>query len=173
MNIFERDRAKGSGESESIKHLSCYCRTVGPELVQCLSLTAQTCALPPSDSLSVSDLIELCLPTHSSVLPSIDPQLCFSNHPLTESIGTLTESVGIYLSHPVPPLAFVEDLCAVAGQAMCDGKLSITDWTCKNSMSFFLFELIKFWTSVASSSSWPFLHVKLLYKLVLRMLRVG
>ena len=27
--------------------------------------------------------------------------------------------------------------------------------------------------SVASSSSWPFLHVKLLYKLVLRLLRVG
>ena len=28
-------------------------------------------------------------------------------------------------------------------------------------------------SSVASSSSWPFLHVKLLYKLVLRLLRVG
>ena len=28
MNIFERDQAKGSGESESIEHLSCYCRTM-------------------------------------------------------------------------------------------------------------------------------------------------
>ena len=27
MNIFERDQAEGSGDSESIEHLSCYCRT--------------------------------------------------------------------------------------------------------------------------------------------------
>ena len=26
MNNFEWDQAKGSGESESIEHLSCYCR---------------------------------------------------------------------------------------------------------------------------------------------------
>ena len=28
MNNFERDQAEGSGESESIGHLSCYCRTM-------------------------------------------------------------------------------------------------------------------------------------------------
>ena len=27
MNIFERDQAEGNGDSESIEHLSCYCRT--------------------------------------------------------------------------------------------------------------------------------------------------
>lgn len=112
---------------------------IGPDLVQRLSLTTQTRALLPSDSLPVSDLLELCLPTRSSVMPSIDPQLCFSNHPPTESVA-------IYLSRPVPPLTFVEGLRTVAGQAMRDGKLSIMDWTCKNSMSFFSFELIEFWT---------------------------
>jgi hypothetical protein len=45
-------------------------------------------------------------------------------------------------------VAFVKGLCTVAGQAMLDGKLSIVDWTCKNSTSFFSFELIQFWTKL-------------------------
>ena len=28
MNIFEWDQADGNGDSESIEHLSCYCRTM-------------------------------------------------------------------------------------------------------------------------------------------------
>jgi hypothetical protein len=114
---------------------------VRQDLTQRLSLTVETCALLPSESLPVTELLSLCLPTLSGVMPSMDPQLCFSNHPLTESIG-------IYLSRPVPPAAFVEGLRTVAGQAMLDGKLSIVDWTCKNSTSFFSFELIKFWTEL-------------------------
>ena len=27
MNNFERDQAEGNGDSESIEHLGCYCRT--------------------------------------------------------------------------------------------------------------------------------------------------
>ena len=31
---------------------------------------------------------------------------------------------------------------------MLEGKLSVMDWTCKNSTSFFSFELIEFWSSL-------------------------
>jgi hypothetical protein len=47
-----------------------------------------------------------------------------------------------------PSSGFVKGLRIVAGQAMLDGKLSIVDWTCKNSTSFFSFELIQFWTEL-------------------------
>jgi hypothetical protein len=112
---------------------------VGPELAQRLSLTPETRALLPSESLSVSELLELCLPTLSGSMPSMDPELCFSHHPPTDSVA-------IYLSRPVPPLTFINGLRTAAGQAMLKGKLSIVDWTCKNSTSFFSFELIEFWT---------------------------
>lgn len=112
---------------------------VGPELTQCLSLTPGMHALLPSESLPVSDLLELCFPTLSGVMPSMDPGMCFSSH-------TLTESIAFYLSRPVPPPTFVEGLHGVASQAMLNGKLSIVDWTCKNPTTFFSFELIKFWT---------------------------
>lgn len=117
---------------------------VGPDLAQRLSLTPGTRALLPSESLSISELLELCLPTLSSSMPSMDPELCFSNHPPTDSVA-------IYLSRPVPPLTFVDGLRTAAGQAMLKGKLSIVDWTCKNSTSFFSFELIEFWTVLAKA----------------------
>lgn len=66
----------------------------------------------PSDSLSVSELLELCLPTFSSVLPSIEPELSFSEYS--------TESVAVFLSRPVPPVTFIEGLRDVARQAMRD-----------------------------------------------------
>ena len=110
------------------------------ELTQRLTLTAGTRAVLPSDSLSVSELLDLRLPAISSVPPSVEPELCFSNHPPTESVT-------IYLSQPIPPASFVEGLRNAARQAMLDGKLSIMDWTRKNSMSFFSFELIEFWGS--------------------------
>lgn len=66
-----------------------------------------------------------------------------SNHPPTESIPS-------YLSHPVPPAAaFVKGPHNISRKGMLKGKLSIMDWTCKNSMSFFLFELIMFWSSLS------------------------
>ena len=111
------------------------------ELTQRLTLTADTRMLLPSDSLSISKLLELRLPTFSAVKPSVEPSLCFSNHPPTESVA-------IYLSRPIPPVTFIEGLHNVAKQAMLDGKLSIMDWTRKNSMSFFSFELIEFWSSL-------------------------
>jgi hypothetical protein len=109
------------------------------ELTQCLALTVGTHAVLPLDHLSVSELLKLCLPTFSSVTPSIEPEMCFANHPLTESVLT-------YLSRPVPPATFVDGLRNVARKAMLDGKLSIMDWTCKNLTSFFSFELIEFWS---------------------------
>jgi hypothetical protein len=111
------------------------------ELARRLTLTAGTRAVLPSDSLSVSELLELHLPTVSSVVPSMDPELYFSNHPPTESVA-------IYLSRQVPPTTFVEGLRNVARQAVLNGKLSIMDWTCKNSSHFFSFELIEFWASL-------------------------
>ena len=111
------------------------------ELTPCLTLTAGTHSVLPPDSLSVSELLELCLPTFSSVLPSMEPELCFSNHPPTETVA-------IYLSCPLPPATFIEGLRNISMQAMLEGKLSIVDWTCKNSTAFFSFELIKFWASL-------------------------
>ena len=111
------------------------------ELTQRLTLTAKTRELLPSDSLSISELLELCLPTLSTVTPSVEPSLCFSYHPPTESVA-------IYLSRPVPPVTFIEGLRDASRQAMLDGKLSIMDWSCKNSMLFFSFELIEFWSSL-------------------------
>ena len=111
------------------------------ELTRCLTLTEGTRAVLPSDSLSISELLELCLPTFSTAMPSMEPELCFSNHPPTESVA-------IYLSRPVPPATFIEGLRNVASQAILDGKLSIMDWTCKNPTSFFSFELIEFWSSL-------------------------
>ena len=112
-----------------------------PELTQRLTLTAGTRAVLPSDSLPVSELLELCLPSFSRVMPSMEPEQCFSNHPPTESVA-------IYLSRPVPPVTFIEGLRSAARQAMLNGRLSIVDWTRKNSSSFFSFELIEFWTSL-------------------------
>ena len=111
------------------------------ELMRCLTLTEGTRAVLPSDSLSISELLELCLPTFSTAIPSTKPEFCFSNHPPTESVA-------IYLSRPVPPATFIEGLRNVARQAILDGKLSIMDWTCKNPMLFFSFELIEFWSSL-------------------------
>ena len=111
------------------------------QLMKRLTLTTSTRAVLPPDSLSVSELLKLCLPSLSSVIPSIEPELCFSNHPPTESVPS-------YLSRPVPPATFVEGLRNVARKAMLEGKLSVMDWTCKNSMSFFSFELIEFWSSL-------------------------
>jgi hypothetical protein len=111
------------------------------ELMQCLALTVGMRAVLPSDHLSVSGLLKLCLPTFSSVTPSIEPEMCFANHPPTESVPT-------YLSRPVPPATFIDGLHNVARKAMFNGKLSIMDWTCKNSTLFFLFELIEFWSSL-------------------------
>ena len=111
------------------------------ELTRCLTLTEGTRAVLPSDSLSISELLELCLPTFSTSIPSMEPEFCFSNHPPTESVA-------IYLSRPVPPVNFIEGLRSVARQAILDGKLSIMDWTCKNPTSFFSFELIEFWSSL-------------------------
>ena len=79
-------------------------------------------------------------------MPLMDPELCFSDHPPTESVA-------IYLSRPVPPVTFIEGLRSVAGQAMLDGKLSIVDWTCKNSTRFFSFELVEFWTALTKAIS--------------------
>jgi hypothetical protein len=56
------------------------------KLTQCLSLTPETRALLPSENLPVSELLELCLPTLSSSMPSMEPGPCFSNHPPTENI---------------------------------------------------------------------------------------
>ncbi|KAI9438716.1 hypothetical protein H4582DRAFT_2146243 [Lactarius indigo] len=128
------------------------------ELTRRLTLTAGTRAVLPSDGLSVSELLELCLPTHSSVFPSMGPERCFSNHPPTESVI-------IYLSRPVPPATFVKGLRSAARQAMLDGKLSIVDWTCKNSTSFFSFELIAFWTSLTE-----IIHTKQEWEAALRWL---
>ena len=114
---------------------------VDKELTQRLTLTAKTRELLPSDSLSISELLGLCLPTFSAVTPSVEPSLCFSNHPPTESVA-------IYLSRPVPPVTFIEGLRDASRQSMLDGKLSIMDWTCKNSNSFFSFELVEFWGSL-------------------------
>ena len=100
------------------------------ELTQHLTLTAAMCALLLSDSLSVSELIDLALSTISSVISPVKPELCFSNHPLTESII-------IYHSLPVPPASFVEGLHNIYRQAMFNGKLFLMEWTHKNSMSFF------------------------------------
>jgi hypothetical protein len=111
------------------------------ELTQRLTLTAGTRAMLPSDSLSVSELLELSLPTSSTSIPSMEPGLYFSNH-------TPTESVTIYLSRPIPPTKFITGLRNVAKQAMLDGKLSIMDWTCNDSTIFFSFELIEFWSSL-------------------------
>ena len=111
------------------------------ELTRCLMLTEGTRAVLPSDSLSVSELLDLCLPTFSTAIPSMRPELCFSNHPPTESVA-------IYLSRPVPPVTFIEGLRNAARLAIVDGKLSIMDWTCKNPTSFFSFELIEFWSSL-------------------------
>jgi hypothetical protein len=128
------------------------------ELTRRLTLTAGTCAELPSDSLSVSELLELRLPIFSSVMPSVEPELCFSNHPPTESVA-------IYLSRPVPPATFVEGLRNVARQAMLDGKLSITDWTHKNATLFFSFELIEFWASLTK-----IMHVRQEWEAALRWL---
>ena len=111
------------------------------ELTRCLTLTEGTRAVLPSDSLSISELLELCLPTLSTAAPSTEPEFCFSNNPPTESIT-------IYLSCPVPPVTFIEGLRNVARQAILDGKLFIMDWTSKNPTSFFSFELIEFWSSL-------------------------
>ena len=70
------------------------------ELTQRLTLTA-TRAVLPSDDLSFpssSSYVSQCL----AVMPSVEPGLCFSNHPPTESVA-------IYLSRPVPP-SFIEGL---------------------------------------------------------------
>jgi hypothetical protein len=130
------------------------------ELTQRLTLTARTRALLPSDNLSISELLELCLPTISAVIPPVEPNLCFSNHPPTASVA-------IYLSRPVPPAAFIEGLRDVARQAMLDGKLSIMDWTCKSSTvkSFFSFELIEFWSELTQ-----IIHVRQEWEAVLRWL---
>ncbi|KAH9032049.1 hypothetical protein EDB85DRAFT_1890890 [Lactarius pseudohatsudake] len=112
----------------------------------------------PSDGLSVSELLELCLPTPSNVFPTIEPELCFSNHPPTESVA-------IYLSRPVPPATFIKGLRSAARQAMLNGKLSIVDWTCKNSTSFFSFELIEFWTSLTE-----IIHVRQEWEVALQWL---
>ncbi|KAH9010301.1 hypothetical protein EDB84DRAFT_1570618 [Lactarius hengduanensis] len=117
---------------------------VGQELASRLSLTAGTRALLPSENLPVSELLELCLPTLSGVMPSMDPELCFSSHPPTDSVA-------IYLSRPVPPVTFIKGLRNAAGQATLNGKLSIMDWTCKNSTSFFSFELIEFWAMLTKA----------------------
>ncbi|KAH9005409.1 hypothetical protein EDB86DRAFT_3176724 [Lactarius hatsudake] len=117
---------------------------VGQELASRLSLTAGTRALLPSENLPVSELLELCLPTLSGVMPSMDPELCFSSHPPTDSVA-------IYLSRPVPPATFIKGLRNAAGQATLNGKLSIMDWTCKNSTSFFSFELIEFWAMLTKA----------------------
>ena len=142
-----------SSQPESSPNSTCLLRTcveepsdtlieAEHELTQRLTLTAGTRAVLPSDSLSVSELVDLTLPTISSVIPPVKPELCFSNHPPTESVT-------IYRSRPVPPASFVEGLRNVSRQAMLNGKLSIMDWTRKNSMSFFSFELIEFWSSLA------------------------
>ncbi|KAH8976530.1 hypothetical protein EDB86DRAFT_3095889 [Lactarius hatsudake] len=75
------------------------------------------------------------------VLPSMEPELCFSNHPPTDSVT-------IYLLVPSHRQHSLKDLRSAARQAMLNGKLSILDWTCKNSMTFFSFELIEFWASL-------------------------
>ena len=111
------------------------------ELTRRLALTASTRAVLPSDDLSVHALLDISLPTVSSVAPSIKPEQCFSDHPPTESVI-------VHLSRPVPPANFVSGLHNVARQAMLNGKLSIKDWTFTNSMSFFSFELIEFWNSL-------------------------
>ncbi|KAN0130335.1 hypothetical protein V8E53_011848 [Lactarius tabidus] len=77
-------------------------------------------------------------------MPSMEPGLCFSNHPPTENIA-------IYLSQPVPPATFIEGLHTAARKAILDGKLSIVDRTYKNSTSFFLFELIEFWATLTKA----------------------
>jgi hypothetical protein len=137
-----------SPQRASLSDASCLLKTSGTasidvgqleEVTRRLSLTAGTRALLPSESLPVSELLKLCLPTLSGVMPSMSPETCFSNHPPTESVA-------IYLSRPVPPMTFVEGLRNVAGQAMLNGKISIVDWTRKNSTTFFSFELIEFWT---------------------------
>lgn len=114
----------------------------GQELTQRLTLTASTRAVLPSDNLSVWELLDQRLPTVSSVIPSINPEQCFSNHPPNESVT-------ICLSRPVPPTHFVDGLRNFARQAMLNGKLSILDWTCKSSTTFFSFELIEFWSTLA------------------------
>jgi hypothetical protein len=111
------------------------------ELMRRLTLTVGTRAVLPSDSLSVSDLLKLHLPTFSTTIPSMEPNEYFSNH-------TPTESITIYLSRPIPPVNFITGLRNVARQAMLDGKLSIMDWTCNDVTMFFSFELIEFWSSL-------------------------
>src|ERR1700677_2675258 len=128
------------------------------ELTQCLTLTVGTRAALPSDSLSVYELLNLCLPTVSSVVPSIEPEQFFSNHPPTESVA-------ICLSRPVPPAPFVNGLRNIARQAMLNGKLSIVDWTCSDSLSFFSFELIEFWSSLTQ-----IIHAKQEWEAALRWL---
>jgi hypothetical protein len=73
---------------------------VGQDLIQHLSLTVETCTLLPSESLSVTELINLCLPTFSGVMPSMDPHLCFSNHPPTESVAIYLSLSQICLDPP-------------------------------------------------------------------------
>ena len=134
---------KTSRKEHSRKEHSGSPNNADQQLMKCLTLTASTHAVLPSDSLSVSELLKLYLPSFSSIIPSIEPELCFSNHPPTESIPS-------YLSHPVPPAAaFVEGPHNISRKGMLKGKLSIMDWTCKNSMSYFLFELIMFWSSLS------------------------
>lgn len=77
---------KTSRKEHSRKEHSGSPNNADQQLMKCLTLTASTHAVLPSDGLSVSELLKLYLPSFSSIIPSIKPELCFqTTHPLKAS----------------------------------------------------------------------------------------
>jgi hypothetical protein len=146
LTAVEGDLSLWIGQKKTYHDMPTY---VSNELCQCTSVLPSAMAHLPSESLPVLQLLEVTTPQVTESFQNIKPDDLFMFY---EATHTSSECFQL----PAPSGAFLNQLCACAGQAMLDGKTSIQHWDKR--YTFLPFDTLGTWAQIlkidAAKKAW-------------------